>query len=330
MAASKEKLLRVLEIIRETDEDHPLTAEAITEKLRAVYGIEAERKSVCRDLATLVRCGWDVVLSDDNKRGYYLRSREFEDWELKILEDAVGSAKFLTESQTATLCRKLRGLASEGSRRALELANVPREVKRGTPGVKLAIEQLLRAIACGCKVRFRYVWTDDSGREVPKHPEGTAPVSPYTLIWRRDRFFLIGNYAADSGLSYYRLDRIRGLELLPDERALSLEAIFPQNAGQKLREFVAKNIYERKGPEVRLGLRVAPGHADDLRDSFGGDVRFLPGDGGSLEAFVTVTAGEGLYRWLLHHAGQVTVIKPESVRTEFVRRLRAVLEDYTE
>ena len=107
-------------------------------------------------------------------------------------------------------------------------------------------------------------------------------------------------------------------------------AIFPQNAGQKLREFVAKNIYERKGPEVRLGLRVAPGHADDLRDSFGGDVRFLPGDGGSLEAFVTVTAGEGLYRWLLHHAGQVTVIKPESVRTEFVRRLRAVLEDYTE
>lgn len=97
IADTKLKLLRILEIIRETDEQSPLTAVQIGEKLRA-YGIDAERKSICRDIGTLVEAGYDIVRCGDNKLGYYMASRTFEDWELKILIDAVNSAKFLTES----------------------------------------------------------------------------------------------------------------------------------------------------------------------------------------------------------------------------------------
>jgi hypothetical protein len=62
-----------------------------------LYGIAAERKSICRDINILKDdAGYDIALSEDNKQGYYMVSRDFEDWELKILIDAIWGAKFLT------------------------------------------------------------------------------------------------------------------------------------------------------------------------------------------------------------------------------------------
>jgi hypothetical protein len=95
MEKTKMKLLRVLDILKETDEYHPVTANEICKKLGA-YSIEAERKSVCRDINTLMEYfnneddyGYEIKLCNDSRRGYCMSSRVFEDWELKILIDAV-------------------------------------------------------------------------------------------------------------------------------------------------------------------------------------------------------------------------------------------------
>ena len=90
MEKNKQKLLAVLDILNETDELHPITANRITERLR-LMGIEAERKSVLRDIAALSEYGCDIILHPDNKLGFYIGSRTFEDWELKILMDSVHS-----------------------------------------------------------------------------------------------------------------------------------------------------------------------------------------------------------------------------------------------
>lgn len=46
------------------------------------YGIVAERKSVCRDINAYYNnendFGYDIMLSNDNKQGYYMCSRDFE------------------------------------------------------------------------------------------------------------------------------------------------------------------------------------------------------------------------------------------------------------
>ena len=67
----KLKLLRILDILRETDETHPITAPAICEQL-AKSGLTAERKSVCRDINTLIEYGYSIKLCRDNKLGYYM------------------------------------------------------------------------------------------------------------------------------------------------------------------------------------------------------------------------------------------------------------------
>ena len=56
MEKTKQRLLRVLDIIKSTDEQHPITANEIVAELQR-YGIEAERKAVLRDIEALVdRC----------------------------------------------------------------------------------------------------------------------------------------------------------------------------------------------------------------------------------------------------------------------------------
>ena len=68
---SKIKILKVLDILLNTSEKSPVTASKICEMLKA-EGIDAERKSVCRDINTLIKYGYKIVLCHDNKLGYYM------------------------------------------------------------------------------------------------------------------------------------------------------------------------------------------------------------------------------------------------------------------
>ena len=329
MHETKEKLLYILEILKETDEQHPLTTAQIIEKLKP-YSIEPERKSVLRDIEALKDHGYDIELSEDNKLGFYLGEREFEDWELKMLIDAVQSAKFLTQADSDRIIERLCSLSSAAGARTLRLMTIPADAKRGDTSTKRAIDTVLTAIRKHRKVHFDYVFTDDDLRETPKHPEGTRPVSPYALIWRKDKYYLIGNYSDEAKLSYYRLDRLRNPEILTEEPARSLQDILGGNAEYKLREFVRKNIYNKKGEPVTLRLRVQSNGVDTMMDSFGSDVRVRKNADGTLNAVVNVSDSEGLYTWLLHHGQEVTVLEPERVRTEMKRRLAAMLLNYEE
>ena len=74
----KLKLLKVLDILKGTDQTHPITAVGICKKLEE-EGIAAERKSVCRDIRTLVQYGYRITLHHDNKLGYYIEGVQKEE-----------------------------------------------------------------------------------------------------------------------------------------------------------------------------------------------------------------------------------------------------------
>ena len=74
---SKIKLLKVLDILSATDEKHPITASKICALLEG-EGISAERKSICRDINTLISHGYSITLCRDNKLGYYMTQQKKE------------------------------------------------------------------------------------------------------------------------------------------------------------------------------------------------------------------------------------------------------------
>ncbi|MBQ6280676.1 MAG: WYL domain-containing protein, partial [Oscillospiraceae bacterium] len=57
----KTLILNILDILRRyTDEDHRLSQKEIAEILRTEYGMEAERKTIRRNLLNLIDCGYEI------------------------------------------------------------------------------------------------------------------------------------------------------------------------------------------------------------------------------------------------------------------------------
>ena len=92
---TKEKLLYILERLKKTDEQHPVNTGDLIKYLDG-KGITAERKSVARDVAALREAGYSIILCDELRKGYYMTDQLFEDYELKIIADAVSGAKSIT------------------------------------------------------------------------------------------------------------------------------------------------------------------------------------------------------------------------------------------
>lgn len=325
--SNKLKLLRVLDILRETDEEHPVTANQIVRQL-AFYGIDAERKSVLRDIATLQDYGYDILLHTDNKLGYYMASREFEDWELKILMDAAVGASFLTSENSARLADKISALSSKEGRKTLHAVTpIATTVKTGDPTVKNAVDHLLRAIRRKKKVGFQYVHTGGDLKKHFRYEGHEYPVSPYALIWRQDKYYLIGSYGSYNKLSYYRLDRIRNIGIL-DEPIVPMEEFLGPNADRQLRVFVEQNLYNCSGRKTRLKLAVDTDMLDVLVDSFGDGFCLITQNDKQTIVTVNVSDGWGLNTWLLQHGDCVQVLEPIEIRDEIIALLEQIRGNY--
>jgi predicted DNA-binding transcriptional regulator YafY len=190
------------------DEYNPITTNKIIKKLK-LYGIEAERKSVCRDISILKDYGYDINVHSDNKLGYFLGEREFEDWELKVLIDAVASVKFLSHIETERLIKKLELFASKSSQKMLrKVLPIITVSKNPTSTVKISIDTVLHAIKQNKKIDFQYT---DIGIDLKPYLRKSGKlytVNPFALIWSDKKYYLIGNYDEYENISNYRLDKM--------------------------------------------------------------------------------------------------------------------------
>ena len=161
----KGKLLYLAEIFhRETDEAHGLTLAELTERL-AAYGVQAERKTLYADMEELRRCGLDI---DSWKEGreyrYRLVSREFELPELKLLVDAVQASRFITESKSRSLIKKLESLVSVHDARQLQRqVLIAGRVKTMNESIYYNVDRLHEAIGADSQIT-RSVSSTFSGR----------------------------------------------------------------------------------------------------------------------------------------------------------------------
>jgi len=325
MPENRERLLRVKEILETTDEDHSITCAKILAQLDSI-GIECNRKSVLRDIDFLKEYGMDLIKCDDNKLGVFLASRDFEDWELKVLIDAVRSANFLTRVQTDSLVERIASLASTASAQTLSaVPQSPSPIKFGSGATSVAIDVILRAIRKHRKVHFLYTYTGGDMAMKYRHSMNTEPVSPYALIWQHDKYYLIGNWSGASPFSYYRLDRIHDIRMM-DEPAVSLNELLP-NGEEGLRNYISENIYATSGKRVVVELEAAEDMTDTVLDAFGDNATIeLKGD--LIRCRIKTNENKGLYRWLMQYAESLKIISPKRIQMQIRDKLRAALAVY--
>ncbi len=109
---NKQRPFRMLKYLYEnTDENHPVSTPELV-KIFQAEDAHASRKTVKDDIDVLVGEGFDIVTVRSTQNSFFWGSRIFELPEIKLLIDAVSSARFISKEKSAELVSKLTGLVS--------------------------------------------------------------------------------------------------------------------------------------------------------------------------------------------------------------------------
>ena len=155
MTPHKDRQIFLLELLNsETDEENPITVAEIIDRLNA-EGFTATRKTVAKDIDTLLAHGVDVICNKSRQNQYFIGDRTFELPELTLLVDAVQAAKFISVKQSRTLIEKLSTLTSvHNADRLNRQLYVEKQVKSANEKLFYTVDILQTAIQAKRKVQF--------------------------------------------------------------------------------------------------------------------------------------------------------------------------------
>ena len=314
---TKERLLAFMEILqRETDENHHLSMPELLSRLEQ-KGVKAERKSVYRYVEILQEEGWDILR---DSQGYYLASGQFELAELKLLADAIGCSRFITEKKSYELIGKLETLTSRhhGAELHRQLQLVGR-AKTNNEQIYYNIDALYDAIRQNCEITFHYLEWHSDGKRYRKDKEYRA--SPYGLCWDSENYYLVA-HAEPRGKTHYRVDKMAELQLLDSPRQHP-ELYRDLNMAQ-----YSKQVFGMFGGEPKNVHLLFPEHlADSAVDKFGSDVMMIPQGDGTFTLSATVAVSPVFFSWVFSFGGRVKILGPEDMVRQYQDMCRKALTE---
>jgi len=321
----KLKLLYLVKILEQnTDSEHGLSMQEIIDTL-AQCDVKAERKSIYSDIAMLNEYGYDIECWKEGKTyEYRMMSREFELPELKLLVDAVQSSKFITQSKSNKLIKKIEGLCSlydAGSlQRQVYVAN---RIKTTNESVFYNVDDIQNAIATNSKISFKYFqWNTKKEKEL-RHDGASYVISPWALTWDDENYYLVGYDDEADKIKHFRVDKMLKIDVLDEPRT-----------GKQLFKSLDMAIYSKKtfgmfgGEEETVILKCRNNMAGVIIDRFGTEVIMTKLDDEYFKARVNVMVSPQFFGWLFSLGGGVTIVGPDSVVADMKEALENMMGQY--
>ncbi len=334
MAKNPKQKLKLLYILRflndKTDENHGVTVNDIIGYLES-FDIKAERKSIYDDLKTLQDFGVDICANKSKTVEYYIASRDFELYELKMLVDAVQSSKFITHKKSNELIKKLEELCSEHNAKKLQRqVVVSNRVKTMNEKVKYNIDYVHEAINQGVKISFYYYQfevSSDTAQKIIKKRRNNGEkyvVSPWAMSWDDENYYLIAYDSVADKIKHYRIDKMENVELLTDER----------RDGRKLfskfdMASYSKQVFGMYGGELTdIKLRFDNSLIGVVVDKFSKNVFISVNDNGTFDVSTKVMLSPTFYGWMFSFKDKAQIISPKKAKDEFVAYLNDTIGLY--
>lgn len=323
-AKNRARLLHLIELLhRETDEEHFLSLKEIHERLGRVLLEEVSLRAIADDLEFLRerRSVFEQVVAHGEKR-YSMPQTEFEIHELRLLVDAIASARSITSKDTKRLIGKLQSLTSRHMGKRLEhQIYLDGRLKESNQRLKYYVTDIHEAIAAQEKITFQYAVYGPSKQRILVHDGQVYVVCPYGLVWSQDFYYLIGEHDAERQVKSFRLDRIRNV-LLTGERF--------KRPDFSVAQYVQQNFNMYSGPTEHLEIEFDNQLVNVVIDRFGQGVHMVPGEGDRFRIRVQAGVSDGLVRWMLTWGGDARVIAPRSLAERMKEEARKMLERYSD
>lgn len=322
---SKARFLKVKEILeKETDDDHKLTLKEIISKLENEFGptFKVEKKAILDDIQSLKDNQFYIVEDHGmhNATLYCHPNKIFDIYELRVLIDAVSSARFISKNETKKLIEKIKGLTSKPLQKRLENSiHIDEKVKCTDNKIKYYLDAIHRAISEQKKLSFQYgSYTTD--KEFKLHREGEEyAVIPYELVWSNDYYYLIARDNIHRDVIHYRVDRMRNVKVTKE----SFE-VRDFNVDDHLRKTF--NMYS--GVEDIVEIEFDNHLINVVIDRFGCDIDIKKTDDKTFKIRIHAAISKGLVRRILTWGSDAKVLSPQYLVNEIKAEGRRILDMY--
>lgn len=309
-------------LLRHTDEDHPLSTKQLQDMMLEEYGIHMHRTTVNSNVDILRAAGFDVMSRRSRSMLYYLDSRQFELPELKILIDAVESSKFITGGKSCALVDKLTSLTSRSNAEKLKRnLHVSGRAKSANEKGYYIVDAINQAINDGKRISFQYMDYDAKKKLVLRHGGAAYVVSPFTLIWNGDYYYLVAYDHAQNEVHHYRVDRIAKSPEILETAADPIPEDFDVAR-------YSKEIFQMfgSGEAVEVKLICCNDAMNGLVDKFSLNFKTRKYDEKHFLATVKAYPSPTFYGWIFQWNGKIIIQGPNDVLEGYKAMLRKGLE----
>ncbi len=359
------KILIVLDALKknsseksEDDEDRFLSAKDLISQIEKYaverYGLPvmseisdsgmkpyADRKSIYNYINSLEEFGFEI--ERNQHKGFYLLSSHggFEAAELKLIVDALVSAKYISAKKTRQIISKLEVLANlrEGSLQNRRLG-MEKLIKSDNMSVIYNVDEIERAIETGKQISFRYqkLAVDFGAKGIKVLPcfvkdkndpqkDRIYTQTPYVMVTHSENSYLICFDSSSQRQKTFRVDRMKDVRVLENKPAEGLSFFDNSNVADFTKS--AFSMYD--GDEVNVVLRVRKSMVDVITDRFGRNTSIYQDE--NLEFFrcsVNIKKSNLFFSWLSGFGRDVEMIFPDSLRREYKDYLEGLLMMYSE
>lgn len=325
--SGKIRILYVLDILkRYSDEDNPLNAMDIIGKL-SEFSVNAERKAIYDDIATLEDYGLDVIKTSTPKKGWFIGEREFEIPEINLLCDAVCSAKFISPKKTRELISKLNSMQSVNALSRNNAVFFSFDDKCDNEEIYYTIDKINRAIKAQKQIKLEYVTRVlGENREIAKKSKEMV-INPYALAWQDDYYYLVGNHQKYDNLIHLRVDKIHSVEILKSAaKHFSLVSDYKDQFDTS--DYLSRIFGMFSGELYEIELCCNKKIAEQVFDRFSTDIFIKNVTDTEFGFRIKAALSPALVTWIMNYGADITVKKPEILKEMIKKRAKDILNNY--
>ncbi|MBQ9935383.1 MAG: WYL domain-containing protein [Lachnospiraceae bacterium] len=324
---SKNKVLALYKILTtHTDENHQLSMQEILTHMDD-EGKTCSEDSIRRYIKQLRNeLGVDVISGCGRNARYFIGDRLLGKEEMKLIIDSINASNFIEKSIGDRMINKLKSTMSKYDADELERSVLGINVaKADNTKILYNVNLIQEAITKNKQISFEYkVW--DKYKELVKKSDSRYTMSPWTLIWANDRYYLYGYDVKETDGKllerHYRVDKCDDIQLLDNTRGGK-----KQFAQFNASTYVSRRIGMFRGYEQTMTVKIPENLVGVFIDQFGKRITVIEDGDNNLMVTFNAVPSNMLLGWI---AGlqNVEILEPESVKIDMINLLKQNIDYY--
>ena len=346
-------------LMRHTDENHAESADNIVAYLQEL-GIDAERRSIYRDIDEINKALWlleneddgadifsaEEAIEDDSDaekfivydrhlKGFRVVRRKYELSDIRLMAECIYASRYISQSEAERLIDIIRGFVSEEQSREIRtdalvtarLRTLNKSTLRNVSTIYDAISKMIDGEKhTPEKISFQYLkyTIDDLEKQTERRKGAKYIVSPYKLIINDGNYYLLAFDDYSHEMRTYRVDRMKSINRLgePREGAEAFSAI-------DMKTYTQRTFSMFGGERERVSIRFVSSLLDTAVERFGRyNVSYSRSDDHHFVVSADVEISDQFFGWLCGFGTKAQLLFPSAVAEQYKEYLQKILSKY--